>query len=278
MSRLLASFALALALIAPSAFGQEQHTASATSIVLPSLPFSDPGYTANGSFTVTVVNGAGCGTGVYTVNAAPIAGSGPGGSIPPITTVTTYIGFSAGNFLFDAAGAGQYTVTVTETGPCDPPVNPVVFVATVPNRSTQYTAVTGTITSPTLPFGAPGYVANGLFNVTVTDGDCAGAYYTVGAEPISGSGPGASTPPVAVPIAYLGFPQGNFLFNNAGPGGYTVTVTRECIPATDPVTFTVLVPNRAVQPTVTVPVDHPLALLMAGLALAGFALRRLRHR
>lgn len=278
MHRLLAPLALALALFAPSAFAQEQYTAS-ESVVLPSLPFSDPGYTANGSFTVTVANGAGCGTGVYTINAAPVAGSGPGGSPTPSTAITTYSGFLAGNFLFPNAGAGQYTVTVFETGPCNPPVNPVVFVVTVPNRNTQYTAVASTIVAPTRAFGESGYVPDGSLTVTVGNGDCAGTY-TINASPIPASGPGGSTPPLTTAITYIGFPQGNFEFANAGPGGYTVTVTETgaCTPPTDPLTFTVLVPNGASRPTVPVPVDSPLALLLAALAIVGFASRRFARR
>ena len=104
----------------------EQHTASATMVVLPSLFFNDPSYVANGSFTVTVLDGT-CAS-AYTVNAVPIAGSGPGGSTPPSTTVVTYIGFPQGGFLFNNAGYGSYTLTVTATTPaCNPPVNPLVF-------------------------------------------------------------------------------------------------------------------------------------------------------
>jgi hypothetical protein len=108
----------------------EQH---ATSFVYasPSLPFDDPGYTANGSFTVTVVNGTCVGT--YSVTASPIAGSGPGGSTPPFTTITGYFGFGQGNFLFNNAGYGSYTVSVNNTnGACNPDVNPVVFQVDIP--------------------------------------------------------------------------------------------------------------------------------------------------
>ena len=117
----------------PAAFQtlDNQYTVSATA-VRPSCPFNSPGYAPNGSFTVTVTNGSSC-AGTYTVNATPVAGSGPNGSTPPQTTVTTYIGFPAGSFFFGNAGAGNYTVTVTETGTCNPPTDPVVLVVTVPN-------------------------------------------------------------------------------------------------------------------------------------------------
>lgn len=108
-----------------------QYTVTATAVP-PTCPFASPGYTPNGSFTVTVTNGSTC-AGTYTVNAAPVAGSGPAGSTPPLTTVTTYIGFPAGAFLFANAGAGTYNVTVTETGTCNPPTDPVVIQVIVPN-------------------------------------------------------------------------------------------------------------------------------------------------
>ena len=61
---------------APAGFAQDtQYSALASTLNAPTLPFSDPGYAANGSFTVLVTNGSCAGT--YTVNAAPVAGSGP---------------------------------------------------------------------------------------------------------------------------------------------------------------------------------------------------------
>jgi hypothetical protein len=105
----------------------EQHTASATSVVLPTLPFADPGYTANGSITVSVLDGICADPYTYAVYAYPVVGSGPGGSTPPNTTITGYIGFPQGNFAFNNAGYGSYTITVTATGDCNPPVNPVVL-------------------------------------------------------------------------------------------------------------------------------------------------------
>ncbi|MCC6796971.1 MAG: GPI anchored serine-threonine rich family protein [Candidatus Hydrogenedentes bacterium] len=70
-------------------------------IVRPSAPGAD-----DGSFTINVANAEGC-TGTYTVN-------NPANN----TTVTTYIGFPQGNFFFAAAGAGIYTIGVTETSGC----------------------------------------------------------------------------------------------------------------------------------------------------------------
>ncbi len=100
-------------------------------VVSPSCPFATPNYAPNGSITINVANGSCVGT--YTVNAAPIAGSGPLGSTPPLTTVTTYIGFPAGNFLFANAGAGCYNITVTETTTCNLAVDPTVIQVCVPD-------------------------------------------------------------------------------------------------------------------------------------------------
>lgn len=102
-----------------------------TSVVSPACPFGTANYTANGSITINVANGSCVGT--YTVNATPVIGSGPQGSTPPNTTVTTYIGFPQGNFFFGNAGAGCYTITVTETGACNLQVDPTVIVVCVPD-------------------------------------------------------------------------------------------------------------------------------------------------
>lgn len=98
--------------------------------VLPSLPFTSPGYTANGSITANVANTVGCDNGTFTVNATPVAASGPGGSTPPTTNVVTYIGFPAGGFLFSDAGYGSYTITTTTTA-CGAGVPPSPVVDTV---------------------------------------------------------------------------------------------------------------------------------------------------
>lgn len=101
--------------------------------VLPTLAFSAPGYTPNGSITATVANVAGCTNGTFTVNASPVAGSGPSGSTPPATNITTYIGFPAGNFAFNGVGYGNYTITTTTTacaaGAPPAPTSNVVTVA-----------------------------------------------------------------------------------------------------------------------------------------------------
>jgi len=162
-----------------------QYTVGTTSVA-PTCPFASPGYVPNGSFTVNIIDGSSC-AGTYTVNATPVVGSGPAGSTPPATTVTTYIGFPAGGFLFANAGAGSYTVTVTETGTCNPPTDPVVIVVVVPNgtdnvQPTFYvTDVLGNILADNDPLTAAGTVVN-FGNVIVPEGQCGrqDEYYVYG--------------------------------------------------------------------------------------------------
>ena len=108
-------------------------------VVPPTLPFSDPGYIANGIITNTVTDTPDCTGATFVVNAAPVAGSGPGASTPPNTTVTTYIGFPAGNFTFANAGYGQYRITTTTstcvTGSPPAPIVDFVTVAGIPTIS-----------------------------------------------------------------------------------------------------------------------------------------------
>lgn len=101
-------------------------------VIPPTLAFADPGYTNNGRITTSVANTPDCTGGTFMVNAVPVAGSGPGGTNPPGTGVTTYIGFPAGNFLFANAGYGQYRITTTTTacGAGAPPA-PIVAIVTI---------------------------------------------------------------------------------------------------------------------------------------------------
>jgi hypothetical protein len=193
-----------------------------------SRPFSAANYLADGSFTINVANGS-C-TGTYTVNASPVAGSGPSGSTPPNTTVVTYIGFPQGNFAFNNAGAGDYTVTVTETSGCtfDAGVNPTVITVTVPQGDfdTPFAVSVFEQSDTSRPFAAGNYTADGSFRIEVADGNCAGTY-TVNASPVAGSGPSGSTPPFTSVTTYIGFPQGTvYFFDNAGAGDYLVTTTQ----------------------------------------------------
>lgn len=255
-----------------------QHTATPTGIARPALPFLNPGYTPNGQFTIVVGNGA-C-SGVYTLNAVPLAGTGPGGSTPPSTSTTTYIGFPAGSFLFANAGAGTYRVTVTETGPsCNPPVNPVIIDVVVPDATATAFTATPVVTPASIPFDQPAYSPNGSFVVTVTAGNCPGTY-TVNASPVPNSAPDGSTPPFTPTTTYIGFPAGDFQFTNAGVGRYLVVVTETgpCTfpPGEDTLRLSAFVgPSGPVAP---IPVNAPLALLLASLALAGAGWRALRRR
>lgn len=125
-----------------------------TTITAPTCPFGSANYAPNGSFTVNVANGTCVGT--YTVSATPVVGSGPAASTPPATAVTSYIGFPAGNFLFNNAGAGSYTVTILETGACILEVDPTVINVVVPD-GVDNTPPTMTITD--------------LIGNTITDSD-----------------------------------------------------------------------------------------------------------
>lgn len=278
---LVATFAALLAAFAPApASAQDtQYAVTPTGIQSPTLPFTDGGYTANGQFTIQVVNGNCVGT--YTVNAAPLAGTGPVGSTPPGTTTTTYIGFPQGGFLFANAGAGTYRVTVTETGVCNPPTDPVIVDVVVPDATaTQHTVTPTGVVGPSLPVNDPGYVPNGQFTATVGNGACTGTY-TVNAAPLAGTGPGGSTPPFTTVVTYIGFGAGNFLFANAGPGTYRITTTETgpgCNPPVNPVIVDVAVPGGAYTPPAPIPVNAPFALLIAALAVAVAGLRRLRGR
>ena len=89
--------------------------------------------TNDGSITTSVADSPGCTGATYTVNASPVASSGPGGSTPPLTNIVTYIGFTAGYpFLFANAGVGQYTITVTTNSVCTEAQNVSTVTLTPP--------------------------------------------------------------------------------------------------------------------------------------------------
>lgn len=271
---------LVVACFAPAAYAQDtQYTAVASIVNAPTLPFSHPSYAANGNFTVLVTNGSCAGT--YTVNAAPIAGSGPSGSTPPLTTVTTYINFPQGSFFFGNAGSGQYRVTVTETGACNPPVDPVIFDVTVPAVAVTPYTVSSSVVNTSIPFGEAGYSSNGSFTISIANGNCTGTY-TVNATPVTSSSPDGSTPPNTSVVTYIGFGQGNFLFANAGVGRYRVTIneTGPCQFASgeDPTIFEVQVGLVPIPKAAAVPVNTPLAIALAALVLLGSGALRLRRR
>ena len=118
-------------------FGQApttQFTGSINTVTPTSLPENSPSYVNDGSFLIDVAfsTAAPCTTASYTINAAPVPNSSPQGNTPPQTTTTTYIGFPAGSFIFANAGAGVYTVTITESAGCNPGVNPITLTVLVP--------------------------------------------------------------------------------------------------------------------------------------------------
>jgi len=212
-------------------------------------PIAASNYAADASFRMRTTDPATC-TGTYTVNATPVVGSGPDGSTPPGTTVITYIGFPQGTvYFFDNAGAGQYTVTATETGAqCvqAPGDEQQVLTVTIEQGpfDTPYIQSVASQVNTSLPFNDPSYTPNGAFTMNIADGSCAGTY-TVNSSPVAGSAPDGSTPPTTTVVTYIGFPQGNFLFDNAGIGDYLVTIneTGNCTfePGNDPSTRVVTV-------------------------------------
>lgn len=268
------SWIVVVAVLAALALGANAHAQTAEftigyTSVRTSLPFSDPGYVPNGSFTVSVTNVGTC-VGTFTVSAVPLAGSGPGGSTPPNTTVVAYIGFGQGSFAFNNAGVGSYTVTVSQTGgTCVGAVSPKQLVAVVKQASVGDYAVAVT-TTPT-----PAFAPYGSVSVTVTGaGGCVGTFDIL-VTPVPGSGPFGANPPPTSPTSFTGVPAGTYDFAQAGAGSYTVTVDEtsgDCAPAVDPTTQTAVVAElAAVIPTMDGLGLGVLALLLAasGFVLAG---------
>ncbi|SDU08949.1 IPTL-CTERM sorting domain-containing protein [Halopseudomonas salegens] len=124
---------VSIGLLCLLSFGVANAATVSYSITPPSLLFADPGYTPDGNVTATVADTLDCTDGTFTVNASPVAASGPGGSTPPLTAVTTYIGFPAGsNFSFNNAGYGQYQITTTTTAcATGTPPDPIVNIVTL---------------------------------------------------------------------------------------------------------------------------------------------------
>ncbi|MCB9281440.1 MAG: T9SS type A sorting domain-containing protein [Lewinellaceae bacterium] len=237
----------------------------------PSCPFVSPGYVANGDFTIEVQDGS-C-TGTYTVSATPIAGSGPLGSTPPFTTITTYIGFPDGQFFFGNAGAGQYTVTVTETSGCNfaPGVNPMSITVTVQDGIDVTAPLIylqdwfGNIVADT-DGGSPVGSAFNKGSVTVPEGECGfeEKYWVFGTDNCddvllaenSFSASAVTTPATINPgtqASIVNTPNGLYgVTIHWSTGSSTVTVTgKDASNNTASVTVTANVPDN-VDPVVTI--------------------------
>jgi hypothetical protein len=115
-------------------------------------------------------------------------------STPPPTNVTTYIGFPQGAYLFGNAGAGCYTVTVTETGPCNPGVDPVVIQVCVPDGMDMVaplfyvTDVLGNILADNDPLTTAQGVTRNFGTVAIPEGECGrqDEYYVYGFDNCDG--------------------------------------------------------------------------------------------
>jgi hypothetical protein len=89
----------------------------------------------------------------------------------------TYLGVPAGTYFFFNAGAGDYTVDVTEVGICNPINNPDAITVTVPDgmdmvEATWYLGdVLGNVIADNDPNTVPGTAAN-LGVVTIPEGSC----------------------------------------------------------------------------------------------------------
>lgn len=105
----------------------------AETTVAPTCPEVSPGYVPNGSFSIQITDPASCPGTTYDIDITPVPGSSPLNNTPPIPVPNGLTGVTAGSYPFDFAGAGQYEVSVTETGPCNPAIDPVDLVVTVPD-------------------------------------------------------------------------------------------------------------------------------------------------
>ena len=145
----------------------------------PSCPFISPGYIPDGSFTVSIQDGVSCPGTTYDITITPVPNSGPLGSTPPAPIPNFVLGATAAGspYLFTNAGAGNYTVTVLETGPCNQMVNPEVIVVNVPDGMDmvdpiwQIADILGNVLADNNIFTIPGTTAN-QGNINIPEGSC----------------------------------------------------------------------------------------------------------
>jgi hypothetical protein len=144
----------------------------------PSCPAVSPGYVPNGSFSVSIGDGASC-TGLYDIVATPDAGSGPLGNTPPFSFPSIIFNATdAGSpYLFTGAGAGTYTIQVFELGLCNHPTNPTVITVVVPDGTDnqdpiwQIADVIDNVLADNNIFTIPGTTAN-QGNINIPQGSC----------------------------------------------------------------------------------------------------------
>lgn len=145
--------------------------------VSPSCPEISPGYFSDGSFTIEITDALSCPGTTYDIIITPVIGSSPQNNTPPVPVPNNQIGVPAGIYNFNFAGAGQYTVSVLETGPCNPTQNPVDLVVTIPDGVDvddpiwQIADVLGNIIVDNDPLTAPLENVN-LGNILIPDGEC----------------------------------------------------------------------------------------------------------
>jgi hypothetical protein len=110
---------------------EEPFTASGQGFA-PDCPETEPLYSANGSFQVTISDSPDCGNTTYNITVSAVPNSSPQGNTPAVPSPPAFVGVSAGTYTFNGAGVGTYNVQVEETGACNSPINPVTFTVEVP--------------------------------------------------------------------------------------------------------------------------------------------------
>jgi hypothetical protein len=89
-------------------------------------PSNSPGFVADGSFSVTITDSPTC-TGTYDL-VVQLTGAQISYPVIPAQSIT---GVTAGTYTFNNAGAGAYTVLITETSVCNPINDPETIIVTV---------------------------------------------------------------------------------------------------------------------------------------------------